>query len=193
MKRSLNQASYFVGLILLIQIFLIQGTAFGKKEETPEALQTPKAMIAALNQRHVAIDQRESRMKERESQLKLLKDEILSMLEDHKKKVTDYQKMVTDYEKMVDDYKKLQEEAAKKEADRLNDQAKEEEARLDLLAKIYQSMKAKEAAIRISKLKESTGANILRRIKPKISAAILGNMDAGKAARYTEVFITGRK
>lgn len=178
-------------MMLMMHLSLIQGLAFGAKQELSETEKTPKAMISALNQRRATIVQRENKVKEREAQLKLLKDEILAMLKDHEKKVIDYKKMVEDYEKMVEDYKKLQETADKKAADRLNDKAKEEEARLDQLAKIYQSMKPKEAASRISKLNESTGANILRRIKPKISASILGNMKAEKAARYTEVFVSG--
>ncbi len=151
-----------LGLMLLLHIFLMQGTAFGATEETPEA------MVAALKQRNIDIDQREGKVKERESRLKLLEDEIRVML---------------------NDFKKLKEALDQKEADRVSAKAKEEELRLVRLAKIYQSMPAKDAARRIEKLKESTALNLLRRIKEKVAAKILSNMNAGKAARYSEFFL----
>ncbi len=162
MKQNNWRFLSFVILSIFAFIFLLPNTGFGAENETPEA------MVAALKQRNLDIDQRENKVVEREARLKLLEDEIRGML---------------------NEYKKLKAEVDQKEADRVSAKAKEEEVRLIRLAKIYQTMPAKDAAIRLTKLKEATALNLLRRIKAKVAAKILSNMNSGKAARYSEVFL----
>jgi flagellar protein FlbB len=161
--------------MLLLQPFLMKEISLAVAQETSKTIGNPEAILAALKQRNIDMDQRELQVREREARLKLLEGEIRLMLDNN--------------QKIVDNFMRLKKEEDQKELERLSDKAKEEELRLVLLAKIYQSMDPKEAASRLSKLKEATALNLLRRIKAKVSAQILSKMSAGKAARYTEVFI----
>lgn len=162
----MNQRHYRSFSLALLSVFafiiLIPNVGFAAEVGTPEE------MVAALKQRNIDIDQRENKVAERESRLKLLEEEIRVM---------------------ISNYQKLKAEVDQKEADRVSAKALEEEARLVRLAKIYQTMPAKDAAVRITKLKEKTALNLLRKIKAKVASKILSNMNSTKAARYSEVFL----
>ncbi len=153
----------FISITAFVLFILFPSTQALSAED-----ENPGSIIKALGEREAIIDQREARLKEREGRLHLLEEEIRAMIKKHTT---------------------LKEEYDQREALRLSERQQEEEKRLARLAKIFQSMPPKEAANRLSKLKEQTALALLRRIKEKDVAKILSNLSPTQAAKYSEKFI----
>ncbi|MFQ5588266.1 MAG: MotE family protein [Nitrospiria bacterium] len=162
------QFSKKITVQLLLSLIILSLFCFRASGAEASEKETPAALIAAIQQRNTEMDAREQKIIEREARLSLLEEEV---------------------KKMLDHYIRL-----KAEIDQQNSQAalaakKAEEERIKRLAKIYQSMEAKDAASRIKNMKKETALGLLRKIKEKQAAKILSNMSPQKATQFSEAFI----
>ncbi len=175
MKHILSlKTSYPLWARLTISLLIIAFffTFFFAQSTWAKEIKTPASLLSAVEQRNTEIDTREQNVVEREARLNLLEEEIRSML---------------------DEYIKLKEVVDLRESEHTLALKKEKEKRIKRLAKIYQSMDAKQAANRIRQMKKKTALSVLRQIKEKQAAKILSNMSAAQATQFSEAFIKTEK
>ncbi len=143
------------------------------------AATAPREILAMLDQRKRALDKKEETLRVSEARLATLKSEIEAILARHEESVKLQERKRQDQNdtKSAEGQRRVKAEAeAKKVA-----QAQ--------LAKIYETMPAEEAAVRIEKMPEKTALDLLRLLKGKTAGAILAQMHAAKAAKLTEQLI----
>ena len=169
-KARFHKYSIFlIGTTLLIGLYFPM-TILGQSKTSIE--ETPTALLEALQQRNREIDEREKKVIEEEGRLDVIKKEVKGML---------------------NEYIKLKEIVDLREAEHTITLKKQEEERINRLAKIYQIMEAEEAASRIKRMKKSTALDLLRKIKEKQTAKILSKMDPETATHFSEAFIKSDK
>jgi flagellar motility protein MotE (MotC chaperone) len=136
------------------------------------ALDEPKELFAMLEQRKEFLAKKEDRLRLSEERLTALKKEVEQSL-------TRFEQSV----KAADGNRKaVREKLARAEADeQRNAQAH--------LIKMYESMPAEDAAVRIEKMPESKALDLLRLLKGKTAGAILASVKPAQAAKLTERLI----
>ncbi|MFO0707605.1 MAG: hypothetical protein U0412_12215 [Nitrospira sp.] len=151
------------------------------------AIDTPREVIAMLDQRKKDLDRREAAIREEENRLLTLKselEELLSRSEAMQKRLDEARKTT---QKQTAEQKKQQEQFL---ADRKALAAKQTQEQKSLsqsqLAKMYESMPAEEAAARLEKMPERKALEILRLVKGKTAGAILAQVRVDRAAKLTE-------
>lgn len=127
----------------------------------PSPSRAPDAMIKAIEQRSVDLDRRAEQLDLKDQRLRMIEQEVSEML----KKDT-----------------QLRDEIGQKEKEVHIGQ----EGQILRLAKMYESMPAEDAAIRMEQMEESLALNLLAKIKEKIAAQILSGMTPAKAAKFSE-------
>ena len=80
----------------------------------------------------------------------------------------------------------IAEAMAIREAQKSADETDQSRESLKHLIKVYEAMDPEEAALRISKMKESLALDILAGIKDKKAAGMLAGIEPAKAAKLTE-------
>ncbi|MBI3806142.1 MAG: hypothetical protein HY281_01285 [Nitrospirae bacterium] len=140
------------------------------------ALVVPEEMVAMFQQRKQDLERREKTVRAAEGQLAILKAEVAQILS----KVEAIEKRRLEQEKAV-----LGQPGShgKQVADTRAQQ-------LGQLVKMYESMPAEEAAVRIERMSDRKALEILRLLKSKSAGAILAQVKADRAAKLTEEFLT---
>lgn len=156
---------------------------------TPQgpAIDTPREVIALLDQRKKDLDRRESAIREEENRLLALRSELeglLSRSEAMQKKLDESRKTT---QKQTAEQKKQQEQfLAERKALAAKHTQEQKSLSQSQLAKMYESMPAEEAAARLEKMPERKALEILRLVKGKTAGAILAQVRVDRAAKLTE-------
>lgn len=153
-------------------------TAAAEEAHGP-ALTVPAEMIAMFQQRKQDLERRENAVRTAEGQLALLKAEVEKILT----KVEAAESRRLEQEKTV----LGQQASSGKQATDMRTQ------QLVLLAKMYESMPAEEAAARIEKMADRNALEILRMLKGKSAGAILAQVKVDHAAKLTEQLLIAPK
>ena len=121
----------------------------------------PEALIKALEQRNLDLDKRAEQLDLKDQRLRIIEREVSEMLKK---------------------YTKLRDEVGQKE----KGLQQKQEGQIGRLAKMYESMPAEDAAVRMEQMEESLALSLLARIKEKTAAQILSGMSPAKAAKFSE-------
>jgi flagellar motility protein MotE (MotC chaperone) len=132
------------------------------------ALDMPQEILDMLNQRQRAVERREDAMRTEETRLLSLKKDIEQLLARHQQ----LSKTGPNSKKLPD-----AESAAK--------------ATVDQVVKMYETMPPEEAAVRLEKMPTDMALEVLRSLKGKTAGTILASVRPDKAAKLTELFLTG--
>ncbi len=159
-------------LALWLTLFIFSLVFLPIKKADATEKEAPAALLTAIKEHTTRLNARDQNLSERENRLNLLEEEVQEMLNKYIR-----------LKEEIDQNKSVEAIAAKKL----------EEERIDRLAKIYQSMEAKDAASRIQKMEKKIALGLLRKIKEKQAAKILSNMSADKATLFSEAFIKADK
>lgn len=143
------------------------------------AVDVPREVLDLLDQRKRHLDRREESLRAEIERLENLKGDLEDLL-------TRYEASVQAFEK-----KQRQAQQAKDERDKKTrgQQAAEMQAKLDVVAKMYEGMPAEEAAARIEKMPAPMAVQVLRTVKSKTAGAILAQVRPDKAAKLTEQIV----
>jgi flagellar motility protein MotE (MotC chaperone) len=132
------------------------------------ALDLPQEILDMLNQRQRAVERREEAMRTEETRLLSLKKDIEQLLARQQQ----LSKTGPNSKKPPD-----AESAAK--------------ATVDQVVKMYETMPPEEAAVRLEKLPTDMALEVLRSLKGKTAGTILASVRPDKAAKLTELFLSG--
>ena len=132
------------------------------------ALDLPQEILDMLTQRQRAVERREEALRTEETRLLSLKKDIEQLLARQQQ----LSKTGPNSKKMPD-----AESAAK--------------ATVDQVVKMYETMPPEEAAVRLEKLPADMALEVLRSLKGKTAGTILASVRPDKAAKLTELFLTG--
>lgn len=127
------------------------------KTAAPEPSTDAGQLIGAIEKRKTELDKRADEIEQENQRLQALKSELTALLAR---------------------YTQI------KEAGKKNDSI--DANQLEHLTKMYEAMPAKDAALRIERLKEPLALKLLSNIKPKVAAKILNEIKPGRAALLTE-------
>lgn len=132
------------------------------------ALDLPQEILDMLNQRQRAVERREEALRAEETRLLSLKKDIEQLLARQQQ----LSKTGPNSKKPLD-----AETAAK--------------ATVDQVVKMYETMPPEEAAVRLEKMPTDMALEVLRSLKGKTAGTILASVRPDKAAKLTELFLTG--
>jgi flagellar motility protein MotE (MotC chaperone) len=132
------------------------------QKKTPAPSGSPADMVSYL-------EQRETEVKHKEEQLRQKEEYLTQMQQDVEKKLKD----LTVIQKEIQAYRNEKEDA--------------QTGKIRSLAKIYGSMKPKEAAKLLENLDDQLVVKIVSTMNADEAASLLGNMDVKKAAKISEV------
>lgn len=143
------------------------------------AVDVPREVLDLLDQRKRHLDRREESLRAEIERLENLKSDLEDLL-------ARYEASVQAFEE-----KQRQAQQAKEERDKKTrgQQAAEVQAKLDVVAKMYEGMPAEEAAARIEKMPAPMAVQVLRTVKSKTAGAILAQVRPDKAAKLTEQIV----
>ncbi|MBF0588052.1 MAG: hypothetical protein HQL53_02895 [Magnetococcales bacterium] len=148
--------------VTLWMVAMGSGLAMATTPGMPDPLKDPLQLLKVLEEKRVALDARSKALDQREAELKRLEETIdkrLAAMNSLRALILkDFER-----EKAVDD------------------------ANIKRLAKIYTGMKPKQAAAQFTNLDQSTAIRVLKVMREKVAAKILGKMDPQYAASLTEV------
>lgn len=132
------------------------------------ALDMPQEILDMLNQRQRAVERREEAMRTEETRLLSLKKDIEQLLvrQQQLSKTGPNSKKPADAESIA-------------------------KATVDQVVKMYETMPPEEAAVRLEKLPTDMALEVLRALKGKTAGTILASVRADKAAKLTELFLSG--
>lgn len=159
--------SFFIFCFLLFTFYspvmpaeTIDLTSEGELQAPPAVSSDAGPLISAIEKRKADLDKRADELEQENKRLEALKTEMNALLEKYTQ----------------------EKEAARqvKSADNID------EKQLEHLSKVYEAMPAKDAALRIERLKEPLALKLLSSIKPKIAAKILNEIKPSRAAHLTE-------
>lgn len=144
------------------------GTAMTSSQETKETEATSPELTLAekLQARLQQLEEREQRIQNDEQRLGALRRDLEQMAERQEQAIAEALAI-----------RKAQQDAGKDDGS---------EQSLKHLIKVYEAMDPEEAALRISKMKESLALDILAGIKDKKAAGMLAGIEPTKAAKLTE-------
>jgi flagellar motility protein MotE (MotC chaperone) len=125
------------------------------------------------------LEQRKEFLAKKEDSLRLSEERLTTLKKEVEQSLTRFEQAV----KAADGNRKaVQDKLARAEADeQRNAQAH--------LVKMYESMPAEDAAVRIEKMPESKALDLLRLLKGKTAGAILASVKPAQAAKLTERLI----
>ncbi|MEW6542358.1 MAG: hypothetical protein AB1411_01980 [Nitrospirota bacterium] len=132
------------------------------------AVETPREVLAMLDQRKRVLEKKEEALRAQEARLATLKSEIEQILTRHEQAVKAAEK-------------------ARRSTDQTESEARK--AGLAQLAKMYETMSPEEAAARIEKMPDQTALQLLRALKGKTAGSILAQVKPAKAAKLTQQLI----
>lgn len=154
------------------------------------ALRAPREIFHMLDQRRKALDEREEALAAEQGRLTAVKEQIRGLIEQHKRAAKEAsearKKLQAAQGKRQDDAQ--QRRAQKKKRLEVEDQAAQ--ARIKQVAKIYEAMPPEEAAARIEKLPTKTALKVLQLLKSRAAGNILAQVNADKAAKLTEQYLS---
>lgn len=143
------------------------------------AVDVPREVLDLLDQRKRYLDRREQAMRAELKRLENLK--------------ADLEELLVRYEASVQAFETKQGQAQQTNQERENktrdQQAAEAQAKLGVVAKMYEGMPAEEAAARIEKMPSPMAVQVLRTVKSKTAGAILAQVRPDKAAKLTEQIV----
>lgn len=148
-----------------------KGTSPSPRVQGP-ALDEPKELLAMLEQRKEFLDKKEETMRLSEERLTALKKEVEQSLARFEQSV----------KAAEGNRKAVREKLAQAEED-------EQKTAQAHVIKMYESMPAEDAAMRIEKMPESKAIDLLRMLKGKTAGAILAAVKPAQAAKLTERLI----
>jgi flagellar motility protein MotE (MotC chaperone) len=132
------------------------------------ALDMPQEILDMLNQRQRAVERREEAMRTEETRLLSLKKDIEQLLA-----------------------RQQQLSRTGPNAKKLPDAESAAKTSVDQVVKIYETMPPEEAAVRLEKLPTDMALEVLRALKGKTAGTILASVRPDKAAKLTELFLSG--
>lgn len=136
------------------------------------ALDEPKELLAMLEQRKEFLDKKEETLRQSEERLTALKNEV--------------EQSLARFEQSVKTAEGNRKTAREKMARAEEDEQKNAQAHV---IKMYESMPAEDAAMRIEKMPEGKAIDLLRMLKGKTAGAILAAVKPAQAAKLTERLI----
>lgn len=143
------------------------------------AVDVPREVLNLLDQRKRHLDRREESLRTEMERLENLKSDLDDLL--------------SRYEGAVKAFEEQQQrtQQAKEDRDRKTreGQAAAVQAKLDVVAKMYEGMPPEEAAARIEKMPAPMAVQVLRTVKSKTAGAILAQVRPDKAAKLTEQIV----
>lgn len=143
------------------------------------AVDVPREVLNLLDQRKRHLDRREVMLRAEKERLENVKSDLEDLL--------------SRYEGAVKAFEAQQERAQQTKVQRdrktREGQAEAVQAKLDVVAKMYEGMPAEEAAVRIEKMPTSMAVQVLRTVKSKTAGAILAQVKPDKAAKLTEQIV----
>ncbi len=141
-------------------------TSHSEDKKETDAVSPELTLVEKLQARLKQLEEREQRLQDDEQRLAALRQDL--------------EQLAARQEKAIAEAMAIRE--AQKSADE-TDQSRES---LKHLIKVYEAMDPEEAALRISKMKESLALDILAGIKDKKAAGMLAGIEPAKAAKLTE-------
>ena len=154
-------------------VTVAEAQEFLETQESPlrlqgPALDLPEEILDMLNQRQRAVERREEAMRTEETRLLSLKKDIEQLLarQQQLSKTGPNSKKQPDAESIA-------------------------KATVEQVVKIYETMPPEEAAARLEKLPTDMALEVLRSLKGKTAGTILASVKPDKAAKLTELFLTG--
>jgi flagellar motility protein MotE (MotC chaperone) len=132
------------------------------------ALDLPQEILDMLNQRQRAVERREEAMRTEETRLLSLKKDIEQLLA-----------------------RQQQLSNTGPSSKKLPDAESAAKATVDQVVKMYETMPPEEAAVRLEKLPTAMALEVLRSLKGKTAGTIMASVRPDKAAKLTEMFLTG--
>lgn len=136
------------------------------------AIDSPREVLAMLEQRKRDLDRREQSIRQNEERLMIVRGQIEELL---------------DQNEALE--KRIQSAQAKEERSPAKAHVEKERLVQDQraqLAKIYESMPSEDAALRLERMPDRKAIEILRLVKAKTAGAILAQVKADRAAKLTE-------
>jgi flagellar motility protein MotE (MotC chaperone) len=143
------------------------------------AVDVPREVLNLLDQRKRHLDRREDTLRAEMERLENVKSDLEDLL-------SRYEGAVKAFEEQQQRTHQAKEDRDRK---RREGQAAAVQAKLDVVAKMYEGMPAEEAAVRIEKMPASMAVQVLRTVKSKTAGAILAQVRPDKAAKLTEQIV----
>ena len=137
------------------------------------AIDLPREVVEMLAQRKRDLDRREQSIRQNEERLMIVRGQVEDLLDQNEA-----------LEKRMQDAQGKEDRSQAKEKDR-----SVLEQRMQL-AKMYESMPAEDAALRLERLPDRKAIEILKLVKAKTAGAILAQVKADRAAKLTEQLLT---
>ena len=143
------------------------------------AVDVPREVLDLLDQRKRHLDRREEALRAEMERLENVKSDLEDLL-------SRYEAAVNAFEE-----EQRRSQQAKQERDKKarEEQAAEVQAKVGVVAKMYEGMPAEEAAARIEKMPAPMAVQVLRTVKSKTAGAILAQVRPDKAAKLTEQIV----
>lgn len=151
------------------------------------AIETPREIIAMLDLRKQDLDRREQAVRRDEERLLVLRAEVESLLTRSEAMQKQLEEARNTIQKQTTEQKLRQDQflADRKALGAKHSQEQKNQSQMQL-AKIYESMPAEEAAVRLERMADRKAVEMLRLVKGKTAGAILAQMKADRAAKLTE-------
>jgi len=149
------------------------------KVEKPITLESINEMLELIKKERQALEQKKQEMEKQAAEIEQRKEQI-NLEHD----------VVT---KQKEEISLKMEKISRLLKERDNDLGKEQQENITKLAKMYDVMKPAKVADIFSKMDDQTVVIILKKMKLKVSAKVLANMDATRAAMFTEMMQTDKK